>query len=147
MELFNSTYNKRKVLVTGHTGFKGSWLCLLLNKLGAEVFGYALEPPTTPSLYIEAKLDELVTSFIGDIRNLEFLQKVMKEVQPEIVIHMAAQPLVMESYKMPVETYSINVMGTVHLLEACRNTKSVKAIVNVTTDKCCLLYTSDAADE
>src|SRR5660397_60417 len=129
MELFNSTYNKRKVLVTGHTGFKGSWLCLLLNKLGAEVFGYALEPPTTPSLYIEAKLDELVTSFIGDIRNLEFLQKVMKEVQPEIVIHMAAQPLVMESYKMPVETYSINVMGTVHLLEACRNTKSVKAIV------------------
>jgi CDP-glucose 4,6-dehydratase len=134
--LFNGIYKQRKVLITGHTGFKGSWLCLLLNQLGAEVYGYALEPPTNPSLFKEAKIDELVTSYIGDIRDLAYLQEVMQKVQPEIVIHMAAQPLVRESYKIPVETYAINVMGTVHLLEACRNTPSVKAIVNVTTDKC-----------
>jgi len=134
-EIFNR-YKNRRVLVTGHTGFKGSWLCLLLNQLGADVYGYALEPPTHPSLFIEARIAELMTSYIGDVRNLNDLQEVVKKVQPEIVIHMAAQPLVRESYKIPVETYSINVMGTVHLLEACRNTKSVKAIVNVTTDKC-----------
>ena len=129
-------YNNRRVLITGHTGFKGSWLCLLLHKLGADVYGYALDPPTQPSLFKEAKIGELMTSFIGDIRDYENLLKVIQQVQPEIVFHLAAQPLVRESYKNPVETYSINVMGTVHLLEACRNTKSVKAIVNVTTDKC-----------
>ncbi|MFA5329748.1 MAG: CDP-glucose 4,6-dehydratase [Prolixibacteraceae bacterium] len=134
--LFNGIYKSRKVLITGHTGFKGSWLCLLLNKLEADVYGYALEPPTHPSLFDEAKIGELMTSFIGDIRDLNNLQKIMDQIQPEIVIHMAAQPLVRESYKIPVETYAINVMGTVHLLEACRNTNSVKAIVNVTTDKC-----------
>ncbi|MCX6238357.1 MAG: CDP-glucose 4,6-dehydratase [Bacteroidia bacterium] len=134
--LFNGIYKQRKVLVTGNTGFKGSWLCLLLHKLGADVYGYALEPPTTPSLFNEAKIDELMTSFIGDIRDYKNLLKVIQQVQPEIVIHLAAQPLVRESYKNPVETYSINVMGTVHLLEACRHTKSVRAIVNVTTDKC-----------
>ena len=135
-KLFGGIYENRKVLVTGHTGFKGSWLCLLLNKLGADVYGYALEPPTNPNLYAEAKIDEFVTSFIGDIRDLKYLQEVMTKVQPEIVIHMAAQPLVRESYNIPVETYAVNVMGTVHLLETCRNTTSVKAIVNVTTDKC-----------
>ncbi len=129
-------YTNRRVLITGHTGFKGSWLCLLLHKLGADVYGYALDPPTSPSLFEEARIGELMTSFIGDIRDYDHLLKVMQQVQPEIVIHMAAQPLVRESYKIPVETYAINVMGTVHLLEACRNTKSVKAIVNVTTDKC-----------
>jgi len=134
--LFNGIYKQRKVLITGHTGFKGSWLCLLLNQLGADVYGYALEPPTNPSLFNEAKIGELMTSFIGDIRDYDHLLKIMEQVQPEIVIHMAAQPLVRESYKIPVETYAINVMGTVHLLEACRNTQSVKAIVNVTTDKC-----------
>ena len=134
--LFEGIYNNRKVLITGHTGFKGSWLCLLLHKLGADVYGFALDPPTNPSLYEEAKIGELMTSFIGDIRDYDKLLKVMQQIQPEIVIHMAAQPLVRESYKIPVETYAINVMGTVHLLEACRNTKSVKAIVNVTTDKC-----------
>lgn len=134
-DLFN-IYKKRRVLITGHTGFKGSWLCFLLNKLGADVYGYALVPPTNPSLFNEANIGELMTSFIGDIRDLDYLQKIMQQVQPEIVIHMAAQPLVRESYKIPVETYAINVMGTVHLLEACRNTASVKAIVNVTTDKC-----------
>ncbi len=136
INLFNNIYKNRRVLITGHTGFKGSWLCLLLNKLGADVYGYALEPPTVPSLFKEAKIAELMTSYIGDVRDFEYLQKTIQEVQPEIVIHMAAQPLVRESYKLPVETYAINVMGTVHLLEACRQSKSVKAIVNVTTDKC-----------
>lgn len=135
-KLFNNLYRNKKVFITGHTGFKGSWLCLLLNQLGADVYGYALEPPTNPSLFKEAKIGELITSYIGDIRDTNNLQEVINKVQPEIVIHMAAQPLVRESYKQPVETYSINVMGTVHLLEACRNTQSVKAIVNVTTDKC-----------
>nr|WP_319569941.1 CDP-glucose 4,6-dehydratase [uncultured Draconibacterium sp.] len=134
--LFNGIYHSRKVLITGHTGFKGSWLCLLLHQLGAEVFGYALEAPTKPSLYKEAKIEELVTSKIADIRDLEALQNFMQEVQPEIVIHMAAQPLVRDSYKIPVETYATNVMGTVHLLEAVRSTPSVTAVVNVTTDKC-----------
>lgn len=135
-DLFEGIYNGRRVLVTGHTGFKGSWLCLMLNIIGADVYGYALDPPTNPSLFKEAKIDELVTSFIGDIRDLKNLTEVFQKVQPEIVIHMAAQPLVRESYKIPVETYEVNVMGTVHLLEACRNTKSVKSVVNVTTDKC-----------
>lgn len=135
-KLFNDIYRGKRVLITGHTGFKGSWLSLLLNELGADVYGFALEPPTSPSLYKEAKIDELVTSYIGDVRDIYYLTKVIQEVQPEIVFHMAAQPLVRESYKIPVETYSTNVMGTVHLLEACRSTSSVKAIVNVTTDKC-----------
>lgn len=135
-KLFNDIYRGKRVLITGHTGFKGSWLSLLLNELGADVYGFALEPPTSPSLYKEAKIDELITSYIGDVRDLYYLTKVIQEVQPEIVFHMAAQPLVRQSYKIPVETYSTNVMGTVHLLEACRSTSSVKAIVNVTTDKC-----------
>ena len=134
--LFEGTYISRKVLITGHTGFKGSWLCMLLNKLGAEVYGYALDPPTIPSLYKEAKVDDFVTSYIGDIRDLEYLKEVLLKVEPEIVIHMAAQPLVRESYNLPVDTYSTNVMGTVNILEACRFTKSVRSIVNVTTDKC-----------
>lgn len=136
MNLFNDIYKDKKVFVTGHTGFKGSWLCLLLNELGADVYGFALDPPTYPSLFKEAKIEELITSYIGDIRNLDYLTRVIQEIQPEIVFHMAAQPLVRESYKIPVETYSTNVMGTVHLLEACRKTSSVKSIVNVTTDKC-----------
>ena len=135
-KLFNDIYKGRKVLVTGHTGFKGSWLCLLLSKLGADVYGYALDPPTTSSLFNEAKIGELMTSFIGDIRDYENLLKVMQQVQPEIIIHMAAQALVRESYKNPRETYEINVMGTVNLLDAARQVGSVKAILNVTTDKC-----------
>ncbi len=134
--LFDGIYKGRRVLVTGHTGFKGSWLCLLLYKLGADVYGYALPPPTNPSLFEEAKIGKLITSYIGDVRDLEQLSDIFNQVKPEIVIHMAAQPLVRDSYKIPVETYAINVMGTVNVLEACRNTESVKAIVNVTTDKC-----------
>ena len=133
---FNDFYKGKRVLVTGHTGFKGAWLCLLLNKLGANVYGYALDPPTNPSLFDEAKISEVITSFIGDIRDYNKLLNVIQQVQPEIVIHMAAQSLVRRSYETPVETYAINVMGTVHLLEACRQTSSVKSIVNVTTDKC-----------
>lgn len=134
--LFGGIYNGRKVLITGHTGFKGSWLSLLLHRLGAVVYGYALEPPTDPSLFVEARIEELITSYIGDVRDLDHLLKVFEQVKPEIVIHMAAQPLVRDSYKIPVETYAINVMGTVNVLEACRQSKNVKAIINVTTDKC-----------
>lgn len=132
----DSFFSRKKVLITGHTGFKGSWLSLLLYKLGADVYGYALSPPTNPSLFEDAKIGQLITSYIGDIRDLDNLYGVFEQVKPEIVIHMAAQPLVRDSYKIPVETYSINVMGTVNVLEACRHSKSVRAIVNVTTDKC-----------
>ena len=135
-KLFNDIYRGKRVLITGHTGFKGSWLSLLLYKLGAEVYGYALEPPTEPSLFKEARISDLITSYIGDVRDLDHLTNVFQKVNPEIVIHMAAQPLVRDSYIIPVETYAINVMGTVNVLEACRQTKSVKVIVNVTTDKC-----------
>jgi CDP-glucose 4,6-dehydratase len=126
----------KRVFLTGHTGFKGSWLCLLLHELGAQLTGYALEPPTQPSLFELCKVDELVHSVIGDIRDCQKLCAAMAAAAPEIVIHMAAQPLVRDSYKIPVETYAVNVMGTVHLLEAVRACPSVKAVVNVTTDKC-----------
>ena len=129
-------YKGKKVFITGHTGFKGSWLCLLLHELGAEIYGYALNPPTKPSLYEVAKVDELVTSHIADVRDYDMLHSVMSVAEPEIVFHLAAQPLVRDSYKNPVDTYAINVMGTVNLLEAVRHTKSVRAVVNVTTDKC-----------
>lgn len=126
----------KKVFVTGHTGFKGSWLSIWLHSLGAKVTGYSLQPPTVPSLFELCKVDELVHSLIGDVRDGEKLKNAMLEAKPDIVIHMAAQPLVRDSYKNPAETYGINVMGTVNLFEAVRSTKSVKAVVNVTTDKC-----------
>lgn len=126
----------KKIFITGHTGFKGSWLSLWLQKLGADVTGYALSPPTTPSLFDVANVGLNMKSIIGDIRHLEALTQAMIEANPEIVIHMAAQPLVRYSYQNPVETYSTNVMGTVHLLEAVRKSGHVKAVVNVTTDKC-----------
>jgi CDP-glucose 4,6-dehydratase len=126
----------KRVLLTGHTGFKGSWLSLWLQWMGAQVTGYALAPPTNPSLFEMAEVAQGMTSVIGDIRDLAKLQAVFAEHQPEIVIHMAAQPLVRYSYQNPVETYATNVMGTVHLLEAVRNTPGVKAVVNITTDKC-----------
>ncbi len=126
----------KRVLLTGHTGFKGSWMSLWLQSLGAHVVGYALNPPTQPSLFDAARVAEGMTSIIGDIRDLSKLQAVFAEHKPEIVFHMAAQPLVRYSYSEPVETYSTNVMGTVNLLEAVRNTPGVKAVVNITTDKC-----------
>lgn len=128
-------YKGKKVLVTGHTGFKGSWMSCLLLSLGAEVTGFALEPPTEPSLFELCNLKDRMNSIIGDIRNLELLQKVFHDTQPEIVIHMAAQPIVRESYKNPVYTYDVNVMGTVNVLECVRTTSSVRSFINVTTDK------------
>ncbi|WP_397534527.1 CDP-glucose 4,6-dehydratase [Roseateles sp.] len=125
------------VLLSGHTGFKGSWLALWLQSMGAEVHGLALEAPTTPALFAEARVAAgMATSTIGDIRNLAAVQRAMAACRPEIVLHLAAQPLVRLSYQEPVETYATNVMGTVHILEAARQVGTVRAIVNVTTDKC-----------
>ncbi|MFH1819667.1 MAG: CDP-glucose 4,6-dehydratase [Pseudomonadota bacterium] len=126
----------KRVFMTGHTGFKGSWLSLWLQQLGAEVTGYALKPPTNPSLFEVAKVEEGMRSIIADIRDADALAKAMRAARPDIVIHMAAQPLVRYSYQAPVETYATNVMGTVHLLEAVRQADAVRAVVIVTSDKC-----------
>lgn len=128
-------FENRKVLITGHTGFKGTWMCQLLLMAGANVTGYALEPPTSPSLFEMCGLQNKINSVIGDVRDLEKMKSVFENVQPEIVIHMAAQPIVRDSYKNPVYTYDVNVMGTVNVLECVRLTPSVKSFVNVTTDK------------
>lgn len=129
-------WHSRKVLVTGHTGFKGSWLTLWLQQLGAQVVGFALEPPTRPSLFETARAKEGIDSVIGDIRDLDRLSAVVVEHKPEIVFHLAAQAIVREGYSDPVSTYSINVLGTVHLLEALRRAGCARVIVNVTSDKC-----------
>lgn len=126
----------KRVFLTGHTGFKGSWLSLWLAQLGATVQGFALPPPTEPNLFRVARVNERIGSSIGDIRDLAAVQTTMLEFQPDIVIHMAAQPLVRASYEEPVATYATNVMGTVHVMEAVRHTPSVRCAVNVTTDKC-----------
>lgn len=128
-------YKDKKVLITGHTGFKGAWMCKLLINAGAQVTGYALQPPTDPSLFEMCHIAEQMNSIEGDVRDLDHMKKVFDEVQPEIVIHMAAQPLVRESYANPVYTYDVNVMGTVNICECVRLSKSVKSFLNVTTDK------------
>lgn len=128
-------YKGKKVLVTGHTGFKGSWMCKVLTNMGAEVAGYSLNPPTNPSLFEIAEIEKDIKSYIGDIRDLKKLKAVFDEFQPEIVLHLAAQPIVRDSYKDPVYTYETNVMGTVNILECVRNSESVKSFLNVTTDK------------
>lgn len=128
-------FRGKKILVTGHTGFKGSWLCELLLLLGAEVTGYGLEPPTSPSLYRICGLEQRMHSVLGDIRDLEKLRRVMRQNRPELVLHMAAQPIVRESYRNPVYTYDVNVMGTVNILECVRESDSVRSFLNVTTDK------------
>ncbi len=132
--MFNNIYENKKVLLTGHTGFKGSWLALWLTKLGADVCGYSLTAPTDPSHFEHLNLD--IRSEIGNILDTERLKKVFADFQPEIVFHMAAQPLVRLSYREPRETFETNVLGTVNVLDACRKTASVRAIVNVTSDKC-----------
>jgi CDP-glucose 4,6-dehydratase len=126
----------KKVMITGHTGFKGSWLTLWLKSLGADICGLSLEAPTTPSLFAQANVSDGIRHEIQDVRDFEGVANVFSSFKPDIVIHMAAQPLVRLSYDNPIETYATNVMGTVHVLEASRRASSVKAIVNVTTDKC-----------
>jgi CDP-glucose 4,6-dehydratase len=126
----------KRVFITGHTGFKGGWLSLWLQSMGAELQGLALEPPTTPNLFTEARVGQGMASTIGDIRDLSTVLAAMSAFKPDIVLHLAAQPLVRHSYIEPVETYATNVMGTVHVLEAARRVGSVKVVVNVTTDTC-----------
>ena len=129
-------WKDKKVLITGHTGFKGSWLSIWLDMLGAKVCGYALTPPTHPSLFDLACIDAKITSVIGNVSDLTHLQDTLKTFSPDIIFHLAAQSLVRPSYLDPVETYATNVMGTVHLLEAARHCSSVKVIQIITSDKC-----------
>lgn len=129
-------WKDRKVLITGHTGFKGSWLSLWLQSLGARVVGYSLPAPTNPSFFEAAQVENGMQSILGDVRDLNHLQQTITDHSPEIIIHMAAQSLVRQSYLDPIETYATNVMGTAHLLDAVRRTKGVKAVVVVTSDKC-----------
>lgn len=129
-------WSGKRVFLTGHTGFKGSWLSLWLQAMGAEVTGFALAPETAPSLFNEARVGQGMKSQLGDIRDFESLKAALKEAHPEIVIHMAAQALVRYSYSHPIETYAVNVLGTVHLLEAIRQCPGVRAVVAVTSDKC-----------
>ena len=134
--LFGGVYAKKRVLVTGHTGFKGSWLSIWLKELGAEVIGYSLEPPSVPNNFEACHLGSKITHIHGDVRDLDHLQKEFSKHQPEFVFHLAAQPLVRHSYAEPHATYETNVMGTVNVLEAVRETESVRVLVNVTSDKC-----------
>src|SRR4029077_15028846 len=132
----HSFWKGRNVLITGHTGFKGSWLSLWLDKLGAHVTGYALAPPTQPNLFEQAQVETSVRSVCADIRDFPRLSAVIAESRPEVILHMAAQSVVRRGYEDPIETYSSNVMGTVHLLEALRQLKLRCVVVNVTSDKC-----------
>lgn len=127
----------KRVFVTGHTGFKGGWLCLLLHRLGAQLYGYALQPPTTPALFDLARVGSVLQQqTIADVRDGGALRNAMKAAAPDIVIHLAAQPILRLSYTLPVETYETNVMGTVHVLESVRQVPSVRAVLNITSDKC-----------
>jgi CDP-glucose 4,6-dehydratase len=132
--LFCGVYKNRKVLITGHTGFKGSWLAFWLSQMGADVLGYSLEPDTNPNHF--SMLDLPIESVIGDIRDIKHLTRVFDRFQPEIIFHLAAQSLVRRSYDDPVETFKTNIMGTVNIFEACRRTSSVRAVINITSDKC-----------
>ncbi|MCM3677502.1 CDP-glucose 4,6-dehydratase [Peribacillus simplex] len=129
-------WNGKKVLITGHTGFKGTWLTLWLASLGAEVIGYSLDPPSSPNLYEITETSRECLSYYGDINNYSQLQETMTTYQPQIIFHMAAQPLVRTSYQYPIETFHTNVIGTVHVLEAVRKTASARVVINITSDKC-----------
>jgi CDP-glucose 4,6-dehydratase len=128
-------YKNKKVFITGHTGFKGTWLCRILLQAGADITGYALDSPTVPSLFVQTKTAKVIRSISGDVRDREALMKAVQEAGPDIVFHLAAQPLVRLSYREPAETYETNVMGTVNILEALRLSPAVRSFVNVTTDK------------
>ncbi|MDR3541817.1 MAG: CDP-glucose 4,6-dehydratase [Desulfosporosinus sp.] len=128
-------YKGKKVFVTGHTGFKGSWLCRMLVNAGAILTGYALEPPTNPNIFSICGVLNKMTSIVGDVRNFTYLKSAFEQAQPEIVLHLAAQPIVRDSYKDPHKTYEINVMGTVNILECIRTSNCVRSFLNVTTDK------------
>ena len=136
LQKLKNTYKGKRVLVTGHTGFKGGWLTLWLKSLGAEVCGYSLSPNTNPNLFAAANISKDIKSVIGDILDTDTLNKAFAKFQPEIVFHLAAQPLVRLSYSEPVKTYTTNVIGTLNVLEAARKTNTVRAFVNITTDKC-----------
>lgn len=136
MAMYNNIYDKRRVLVTGHTGFKGSWLSIWLRELGADVIGYALEPYTERDNFVVTGLKDKITHIIGDVRDFHSLKNLFEKYEPEFVFHLAAQPIVRESYVCPKETYDINISGTVNVLECCRLTDSVRVIINVTSDKC-----------
>ena len=135
VDIFHNFYRGKRVLVTGHTGFKGSWLSIWLHELGAEVIGLALEPTSEKDNYVLSGIGTMITDLRGDICNEELLKEIFKTYQPDIVFHLAAQPLVRLSYEMPIETYETNVMGTLHVLEAIRATESVKVGVMISTDK------------
>ena len=139
----SSGWRGRRVMVTGHTGFKGSWLSLWLHALGAEVTGLALPPPTEPSLFEAARISELVDHVEGDIRDFTTVRAAVEQAKPEIVFHLAAQPLVRASYEQPIETYATNVMGTVHVMEAVRQIGRVRALICITSDKCYENYERD----
>lgn len=136
LELNPNFWRGRRVFLSGHTGFKGGWLLVLLRELGAEVYGFAIEPPTSPSLFGLLALENFCTHRLGDIRDLAAVDAAMQEARPEVVIHMAAQSLVRHSYTNPVETYAVNLMGTVNVLDACRRADRLRSAVMVTTDKC-----------
>jgi len=132
----NLFWKNKKVFITGHTGFKGSWLSLWLQQCGADVYGYSLDPAEGPNLFQQARVEQGMTSLYGNIVDAAGIQAVLKDIQPDIVFHLAAQPLVRRSYLHPVETFQTNIMGTVNLLEAVRHTGSVRAVINITSDKC-----------
>lgn len=134
--MFDGIYRNRTVLITGHTGFKGAWLSLWLHNLGANIIGYSLKPPTQPNLFELSNLKDKLIHIEDDVRDFDHVKQVIKKYRPEIVFHMAAQSLVRQSYIDPLETYSTNVMGTANIIEAVRQTKGVKAVINVTSDKC-----------
>ena len=129
-------WSGKRVFLTGHTGFKGSWLSLWLQSMGVELYGFSLQTPTTPALFDEAKVHKNMATTLGDVRNFDSVLAAIQICKPDIIFHMAAQPLVRYSYEAPLETFDTNIMGTVHVLEAARRVSSVRAIVNVTTDKC-----------
>lgn len=136
MDLFDTFFKKKKILVTGDTGFKGSWLCIWLTELGADVYGYALPPKTIQDNFVKANLGKIIQHHNGDIRNGEEFKKIFSQVRPDLAFHLAAQSLVLPSYYNPVETFQTNILGTVNFFEAVRTTPSVKVAVNITSDKC-----------